>query len=159
MNILHHLLDDLIDVTIYDLDRLEIWLAGRRRGHPFRPVAGRFAGLYSVDAQGNFIVAQPTLIVGTAYTGALTFVDAAGAAGPGPIGEISSSDPSVSAALSADGQSYNLTATAELTTAATLTWHDLAGAVPDFTTTVATAAEVFVPVSGSFGDLSEGTTV
>lgn len=152
-------IEELIEVTEYDLARLEVWLRHRRRGHPFRPVAGRFAGLYYVDPKtGVTIVATQTLTVGTSFTAPLVFTDANGVTGPGPIGEVSASDPSVSIGLSADGQAANVVMTATLPTPATLTWHDPAGAVPDFTVDVTDAAAVFVPTSGGFGTFAEGNT-
>ena len=160
MSLLHDLLADVFAVSEYDLQRLEIWIAHRRRGHAFRPVAGRFAGVYATNPMtGETIVADQQILVNTAYTGALTFVDATGAIGLGPIGTVTASDPSVSVTLSADGQHYNVTGASEPVTA-TLAWHDPAGVVPDFTAEIEIIAgtPVFAPVSGSFGTLSEGTT-
>lgn len=145
-------LEELVEITEYDLLRLEVWIKHRRRGHPFKPVAGRFAGIFDVDPKtGATIVATQTLTLNTPSTAPLVFTDANGVTGPGPIGEISASDPSVSVSLSADGQSANATMTETLATPATLTWHDPAGVVPDFTVDVTDAAAVFVPVSGGFG--------
>ena len=103
-------------------------------------------------------MATQTLQLNTPETAPLIFVDASGVTGPGPIGEVSASDPSVSVALSADGQAVNATMTATLPVPATITWHDPSGAVPDFTVDVTDAAAVFTPVSGSVGTFAPGTT-
>lgn len=103
-------------------------------------------------------MAQQTLTVGVAFTAPLIFTDASGATGAGPIGSISASDPSVTVGLSADGQAANVTMTATLPTPATITWHDPAGVVPDFTVDVSDAPPVFQATAGSFGTFAEGTT-
>lgn len=158
MSVLANLLNNLIEVTEYDLEQVEIWLHHRRRHH-FIPVAGRFSGMFYRDPQtGEIVMATQTLIVGVAFTCPLVFTDASGTPGPGPIGTITASDPSVTVSLSADGQSANAEMTTTLPTPATLTWTDPAGVVPSFTTEVTDAAAVFTPTAGSFGAFVEGTT-
>lgn len=155
------LLEGFVDIGVYELEILEAWLRDRRRGHPFRPMAGRFSGPSFIDPKtGVAILALQQLKLGVAYTAALIFTDAAGTTGKGPVGEVTSSDPAVTVGLSADGQSANVTITAQLAGPATLTWHDPAGAVPDFTVDVqdVEAPPAFVPASGAFGDFTEGTT-
>lgn len=150
-------LEHLIEITEYDIERIQVWLDGHRHRH-FKPVAGRFAGMFYVDPKtGVFIVATQTLTVGVAETAPLVFVDDSGATGPGPIGTIAASDPSVTVSLSADGQFANATMTTTLATPVTLTWNDPAGVIPSFTVEVTDAA-TFVPVSGSFGTFAPGTT-
>ena len=74
---------------------------------------------------------------------------------PGPKGVVSSSDPTVSPSLSADGQSVNLTTPASGTF--TLTWHDPAGNVPDFSVTLTDEVPVLT-VTGAFGQFVAGST-
>lgn len=86
-----------------------------------------------------------------------TFPNSEGALA-GPIGSVSASDPAAQIGLSADGQSVNLTITTNVDGDITLTWHDPAGAVADFTVVVDTDNGVPDTTVGSFGAFSEGTT-
>lgn len=157
MSIIANLLNDLIEVTEYDLAEIEIWLHHRRHHH-FKPVAGRFAGMFRRHHRtGDFIVATQTVPLNTPSTAPLVFTDASGATGPGPVGTVSASDPSVSVSLSADGQSANVTLSAVLTAPATLTWTDPSGVVPDFSVEVTDQA-TFSATAGSFGTFAPGTT-
>lgn len=157
MSLITNLLNDLIEVTEYDLAEIEIWLHHRRHHH-FKPAAGRFAGMFRRHHKtGDFIVATQQLTVGVAETAPLVFTDSTGVVGPGPIGMITAADPSVTVSLSADGQFANATMTTTLPNPVTLTWHDPAGNVPDFTVDV-TDAVVAPMQTGAFGTFAPGTT-
>lgn len=102
-------------------------------------------------------MAAQTVPASTPLTGGLIFTQA-GATVLGPMGSITASDPAVAVSLSADGQFYNLTSPAS--GGVTLTWHDPAGNVPDFS--VDFVDEIVVvppaPITGTFGPASLGTT-
>lgn len=162
MSVVSRFIADLIDIEEVELSELERIVRHLRLRCPFKPVRGRFSGPFFINADQEIIMAAQKFVVGQPFTAGLIFLDAAGAAGPGPVGVLSASDPSVNVSLSADGQSANVEMTATLAAPATVTWHDPSGAVPDFSVEVTDAEVVpppaFVPVSGSFGIFAEGTT-
>lgn len=105
-------------------------------------------------------MAAQTVPVSTAITAPLIFTQtssdgSAPVTVTGPIGAVSSSDPTVTPALSADGQAVNLTTPASGTF--TLTWHDPAGVVADFSVTLTDQVPVLT-VTGAFGVFVPGTT-
>lgn len=103
-------------------------------------------------------MATQQLAVNTAYTAPLTFQDANGNTVQGPIGSIASSDPSVTASLSEDGQHANCTMT-QANITATLTWSgNGANGAFSFTVTVTDQPVGTTAVSGSFGTFVPGTT-
>ena len=126
--------------------------------HPRPAVSGRFAGFYHLDPAGNIVMAVQQLTLNTPSTCLLTFVDGTGSVVTGPIGIVTASDPSVTVGLSADGQACNATMTATVALPVTLTWHDPAGNVPDFTTLVTDQAVGATGATGSFGTFATGTT-
>lgn len=140
------------------LDRLVCEIREHRR---FKPVKCEFGPLSSTSEEEIFVMSAQQLTVGTAYTGALIFTDANGVTGPGPIGEVTASDPSISVGLSADGQSVNVLMSQELAGVETLRWHDPSGVVPDATMDVTdqAVAPPFTAAAVAFGALVEGTTV
>jgi hypothetical protein len=152
------LLEELEEATIYEVNRLEEWLTGQRHHRRFNPVAGRFAGMFFVSQTGEIVMATQIIPLNTPSTAPLVFSDASGATGPGPVGTITASDPSVSVSLSADGQAANVVLSATLPTPATLVWHDPSNVIPDFTVDVSDVASVFTPVAGAFGTFAPGTT-
>lgn len=119
-------------------------------------VQGRFAGMYSVTECGDISMATQQLTVGVGFTAPLVFKDTGGNTGIGPVGEVSSSDGSVSVGLSGDGQAANVTMSVANVTA-TLTWHDPNGVIPDFSVDVSDNVP-FEAASGEFGTFVEGTT-
>jgi len=123
------------------------------------PVRGRFAGAYTTTPKGEIIVAMQQLTVNTPFTCPLIFQDANGNNVPGPAGgSVSSSDPTVQVALSADGQAVNATMTAANITS-TLTWSGTGANGPfSFTTDVTDQSVAGGPVSGQFGSFVPGTT-
>lgn len=123
-----------------------------------RPITqGRFGGFRYLNSEGEFVMATQQLTVGTPATCPLVFLAADGVTtGKGPIGVVKSSDDSVSAGLSADGQSVNALMTLANVTS-TLTWSDPSGQVPDFTVDVSDVVP-FVAASGAFGTFVDGTT-
>lgn len=157
---IYDLLEAIEEVAEHDLQRVDAWLRRHRHEHYFIPRAGRFAGMFHVDlATGEYTVATQQLTVGVAFTAALIFTDTAtGATGPGPIGVITASDPSVTVSLSADGQFANATMTQTLPTPGTITWHDPASNVPDFTVQVTDAAVVSSTLTGAFSTFNPGTS-
>ena len=105
-------------------------------------------------------MAAQTVPVSTAITAPMTFTQTSSDGSPpvtvkGPTGTVTSSDPTVSPFLSADGQSVNLTTPASGTF--TLTWHDPAGVVADFSVTLTDQVPVLT-VTGAFGPFTVGTT-
>ena len=77
----------------------------------------------------------------------------------GPVGEVTSSDPSVTLALSADGQAVNFTSPGSPGTF-TLRWHIADASVAPFTVDVDVVAVALPPppIIGSFGTIVPGTT-
>jgi hypothetical protein len=146
------------------------------RGHFFRrlerlPVAGKFGRFVNIRDFHRYLrdvhfnsgakhMNPQTLTVKTQYTCPLTFTDADGIAVPGPVGQISSSDPSVNVSLSADGQNANCEMTLAGVTA-TLTWSGTgANGLFDFTVSVAdAAAPAITATAGSFGTFAPGTVL
>lgn len=109
---------------------------------------------------------EQQLNIGVSYTAALVFTDASGNTGAGPIGTVTASDHVVTASLSADGQSLNVTATAVPTAPVSIVWHDPSGSIAD-TDLIDITAEAtgggtgttFVATSVALaGELAEGTT-
>lgn len=100
--------------------------------------------------------------VGVPYTGPIQFflTDGSLATFPGPIGTISADNAAVTVSLSADAQAYNILLNAGLGVGnvATITWHDPAGIIPDFTTQISDEATLPSIVSGGFGPLTVGNT-
>ena len=152
------LLDQVEDATERDIERVVMWLERHHPKHKFIPSAGRFAGFSFVSPTGEIVMALQTVDLNTPLTAPLIFTDASGNIGPGPIGIVSASDPSVTVALSSDGQACNVTMTATLPTPVTLTWHDPAGNVPDFTVDITDAPVAIVAQTGAFGPFTPGST-
>lgn len=144
-----------------ELSLLERVLCEIREHRRFKPVKCEFGLLSYTNKDGEIItMSAQQLVVGTPYTGALIFTDATGVTGPGPIGALTASDPSITVGLSADGQSYNVEMTTELNGTETIRWHDPAGVVPDATMDVTdqTVAPPFTAAAVAFGPLVPGTT-
>lgn len=135
------------------LDRLVCEIREHRR---FKPVKCEFGPLSYTNKDGEFItMSAQQLTVGTSYTGALIFTDVNGVAGPGPIGELTASDPSISVGLSGDGQSIAVLMTSELTGTETLRWHDPSGVIADATMDITdqVVAPPFTAAAVAFGPL------
>jgi len=131
----------------------------RHKHHPrhrHRRITGRFSGAYWYDLRtGEIKVAVQQVPVSTALTGSLVFTDSNGNLVKGPQGSISADNPAVTPTLSADGQFYNFNSPASGDV--TLTWHDPAGNVADFSQTFSDVVPP-VTVTGAFGPASPGTT-
>jgi len=126
---------------------------------PQKPDSGRFAGFHYINAKGEIIVAAQQIPVNTPSTTNLIFTLAGvPITGPGPIGSVTSSDPSVSAALSTDGQFANVTLNQPNVTS-TITWSgDGANGPFSFSVDVTDQPVVTLPDGGSFGTFAPGTT-
>lgn len=110
-------------------------------------------------------MAVQQLIVNTAYTCPIVFLDPTLSQVKGPVGLVTASDPSVTVGLSADGQSCNVMMTTAQPVGAqpvTITWHDPSTGtpppVPDFTMQVTDVPVALPAASGSFGPLAVGNT-
>lgn len=159
MKVIEYVLDSLAILYLEEIEEILEHLEREKRRR--RPIThGRFGGFRFHNSEGNLVMATQQLTVGTPATCALVFLAADGVTtGKGPVGTVSSSDGSVSAGLSEDGQSCNALMTLANVTS-TLTWHDPAGVVPDFSVDVSdvVAPPEFVAASGSFGTFADGTT-
>lgn len=107
------------------------------------------------------------LVAGQPYTSLIVFLNDQGVPGAGPIGEVTFSDPSITGALSNDGQAVNVTMSAVLPAPALVTWHDTRdpaslpdgeSLIPDFSAPLDDEPPAFVAVSGSFGPFVPGMT-
>lgn len=123
-------------------------------------VRGQFSGFYTVNSKGEIVMAAQALAIGTAYTGAITFVNAEGQTIPsGATGASVALDVPANgtAALSADGQSVNVTLTVVGPVNLTYTGTNSAGN-PITVPPLPLLGTDNVAVSGIIGTLSPGTT-
>lgn len=125
----------------------------RHRGR----IVGRFAGAYYVNQNGEYVVMSQSVPPSVALTVPLIFTQD-GATVRGPVGSVSSSDPSVSPSLSADGQAVNFNS--PLVGPFKLTWQSADASVAPFSVDVDVIAAPPAPgpIVGSFGTIVPGTT-
>lgn len=123
-------------------------------------VAGRFAGVFHVNSQGEIIVMSQNVPGSTAITAPLVFNSSTNGTVKGPVGTIASSDPNAVPSLSADGQAVNVTTPAEapVQDVITLTWSDPAGKIASFTVDLVVSAAPQEVITGAFGAFVPGTT-
>lgn len=100
-------------------------------------------------------MAVQTVPSSTALTAPIVFTDSNGASVTGPQGTLTTDNPAVTAALSADFQSCNVTSPAS--GSVTITWNDPAGVIAPFSVTL-TDQVIPVTISGAFGTFVPGTT-
>lgn len=123
-------------------------------------VRGYFPGLQTINSAGEIVMAAQAIAINTAYTGAITFLNAEGQQIPSDAKTASvalDNTSAGSASLSADGQSVNVTLTVVGAVNLVYTGTNSAGN-PITVPPLPLQGTDSVAVSGSIGTLSPGTT-